>query len=798
MTRTRSLGWLLAFSISLASLSACSGAQERKASFIQKGEAFMAERNYAKARLEFRNALQIDPDTRTQTLAATAAEKAGEFREAATLYRSALEDPANIEARASLAKLYIFSGVPDEARKLVDEGLSKASSDPTLLAVRGATRMLRGDKAGARADGEAALKVAPDNEDAAALLASLLAQEGKRDEAIVLIEGAARRKPNSIELPVILAQLYAASDRKAEAEGQLKRVVELDPTSLPNRYRLAQFQALVGRMDAAEDTLREIIRRAPEDVDAKLALANLITSQRSFDAGEKSLKELVASDEGNLPLRMGLGRFYEGHGHPKEAEAVYRGVIAEGKSEGPALEARNRLASLALQAGRAEDAEALLQQVLDASPRDNEALVMRAKLAMGSGDAPAAIADLRSVLRDQPSSQPLLRTLAEAHSANGDSALAEETLRAASQVNPRDIATRLALARFLIDAGRADEAQPVVDQLVADQPADVPSLEAALRVQMVRRDYAAARRSAEAIQRVRPDGVTGPLLLGKVAHAEGKLDEARVSLEKALALAPDSIDPLGALVRVDLAQKAPERALVRLDGVIARHPKSPVVRNLKAEVLASVERWDEVAALAAETSALAPRWWAPYRSRAIALAASNRPDDAIATLRDGVAKTGGAPVLATDLAALYVRRGQPDLAIAEYEAWLQRDPRSEVAANNLAMMLITYRAKDQAALERALDLSRRFQSSGNPAFLDTYAWVRYTRGEYNEAVPALQRAVDLAPRVAPFRARLGLAQLGAGQRDAARQNLESALGPEVRFAGVDEARAALAELKQGS
>ena len=84
-------------------------------------------------------------------------------------------------------------------------------------------------------------------------------------------------------------------------------------------------------------------------------------------------------------------------------------------------------------------------------------------------------------------------------------------------------------------------------------------------------------------------------------------------------------------------------------------------------------------------------------------------------------------MLVTDLAALHERQGKPELAIAEYEAWLRREPGSDVAANNLAMLLIMHHAADSAARARALQLSQRFQVSNNVAFLDTYGWCA-TRG----------------------------------------------------------------------
>ena len=42
-------------------LSACGGEEGRKAAYLEKGKAYFEEGNYDKAKIEFRNVLQIDP-----------------------------------------------------------------------------------------------------------------------------------------------------------------------------------------------------------------------------------------------------------------------------------------------------------------------------------------------------------------------------------------------------------------------------------------------------------------------------------------------------------------------------------------------------------------------------------------------------------------------------------------------------------------------------------------------------------------------------------------------------------------
>jgi tetratricopeptide (TPR) repeat protein len=786
--------------VATAFVCACTGAEARKASFIAQGEQHMAAHDWQKARLDFRNALQIDPkDQKVQLLAAQAAERAGEYVEAANRYRALLEqDKDNVPARAALGRLYAGGGLAAEAIKLAEEGLATHPSDPSLLTVRGVARAMRGDNAGALKDAESAAVHAPTNADTAALLASLYQRQGRNSEALEILQRASVANPDNVGLRVVLAQALTAAGQEAQAEGQLLEIVKLEPTVLRHRYRLAEFYVVQRNIDAAEKTLRAAAAAAPDDVEPKLALANFIATRRTFEAGEKSLKELIASDPKNLALELGLGRFYEAHQRPALADAVYRKVAAAGGNNAEGLAARNRLAVLALEANRSADASAIIEEILKVNPRDNDALTMRANIALERGDTTSAIADLRAVLRDQPNAPALMRALATAYAANKDVALAEDTLRAAIRANPRDVQTRLALAELLIKIGRADEAEPLTDQLVSDLPGDVRAMEAAFRVQVQRHDLAAARRSAQGILALRPDLPAGDFLTGLVDEAEGKPDSARASFERASKLAPASVEPLAAAVRIDLAQHQGDRALSRVDQALADAPNSSGLLVVKAEVLAQLKRFDESADAASKAIAKSPSWWVAYDDLAKAEFGRGRTEAAIAAYQRGLAATQSAPSLVLQLAGLLERLGRIDDAEALYDDWLRRTPGSEVASNNLAMLLVTHKSKDQPSLNRALELARRLEKSTKPAFLDTLGWVHYVRGEYTQAVTALQQAVTAAPQVAMLRAHLGLAQFKAGQREEARKNLQIAAKAADAYPEAAEVRAALARLKDSN
>ena len=414
-------------------------------------------------------------------------------------------------------------------------------------------------------------------------------------------------------------------------------------------------------------------------------------------------------------------------------------------------------------------------------------------MSLARGKADAAIADLRAVQHDQPNSIPLQRALARAYLQNDDLTLAEETLRSAVQSSPNSVDLRLDLAQLLMRTGQSGQALTLLEKLAGEQPANLPVLEALFGAQMARKDFVAAQRTAGLVQSAKPELPTGNYLSGVAELADGKADAARAAFERAVALAPAAVDPVTALVRLDLTQQHPDQAIARLDKIIAQFPRNPLPRNLKGEVLARLKRTDPAIASFRDAIALNPAWTTPYVNLADVAVAAGHSEEAITALQEGIKASNDAPLLVTNLAALYERLGRPEEAIAAYEGLLKRDADFAIGANNLAMLLVTYRS-DQSSLDRARALTERFASSRNATFLDTRGWVLYKRGDYADALNVLQKSVDKAPEAPELLYHLAMAQLKSGTRDSARHSLERALNSKAAFSDSDAAKQALANL----
>jgi tetratricopeptide (TPR) repeat protein len=142
---------------------------------------------------------------------------------------------------------------------------------------------------------------------------------------------------------------------------------------------------------------------------------------------------------------------------------------------------------------------------------------------------------------------------------------------------------------------------------------------------------------------------------------------------------------------------------------------------------------------------------------------------------------------------LHDAKGDRPRARSTYEAVLAAEPRSGVAANNLAWIYA-----EEGRLDDALRLAKVAQEElrRRPEAEDTLGWIYLRKGQAVDAVAAFQRASDRAPRNPVYHYHLGLAFLELGDLKRGRQSLETALAIGEKFEGADQARAKLAELSR--
>jgi predicted Zn-dependent protease len=794
------ISYLVACAIFVA-LAGCGSSHSRFESHMERGKQYLAAGNLDKANIEFRNALQIErKNIDALYFSGRVAERRNNPVEAVDFYEAALDvQPDDTRARASLAKVFLLGGATQRALEVLSPGLLNHPDDPDLLAARAVARHTFGDDADARKDAERAVQVAPTNENAIGVLAALALKSGDITRAICLVSDAVVKAPASIELHQILANVYLSAREPRQAEEQMHDVIALEPTELAPRLGLAAHFVQEQDLDAAQKTLEEAVRSLPQTNGAKLALVDFIVTRRSREQGEKTLRGFVAREPNDEDLRLALGMLLQRSGATQEAIATYRDVVRRDGAGSKGLAARDRLAAIEMSAGHEDAAKKLVDEVLAESARDDDALIMRSDIELAQNDPTNAVVDLRSVLHDQPKSAVLQRAIARAYLAKGEPALAEEALRSALDTAPRDVAVKLELAQFLTSTDRDLQAVKLLEESVHTAPDDPQAREALVHAYIADRDWSAARTAAEELKRLRPDSAEGYYLAGLIAHDEKRLDDSETNLERALGLRPASLDILTTLTRFSLERGRNGEAIARLLHSLDHDPKNVQLTDLLGETYLQSKDLAHATDILKRAAALDPRSWVAPRDLAQVRLAAGDTSGALESYRVALKVAPTEARVVVELAGLYEQVGRVDEAIACYEALYKSGSDKEggpqqLAANNLAMLLVTYKT-DRASLDRARSLTAGFATSGNASFLDTMGWVRFKRSEFREAVISLERAADRSPDSKVIRYHLGMAQLRLGERENARSNLESALSGAGNFAGSEEARSALAALK---
>jgi Tfp pilus assembly protein PilF len=773
----------------------CSGPEARKDKYRARAQQHMDQKNWAKARVELRNALKIDPkDPESHFLAAEVESREGNWRNAFGDYLKVVElDPRHREALIRLGRFYLAAGDADRAGTMADRVLADHPGDVSAEVLKVAIMARSGNLNDAVAKAEAIRDAHPDDAEAAGVVATLYASQGRERDAEAELRRGLDTHPRDVTLLNALSAILLKQNRRPDAEQVLRQIIEIEPDEFQHRVKLA---AASEDPTKGEAVLRDAITQNPKDEQRRLALAEfLATRAHDKKRTETALVEARKALPKSSKIVAALGRFYEAEQRVDDARVLYEDIVASINDGPQRQEAQAKLAALDLAEGSREKAEVRLAAVLEENPLAADALLLRARIALGRGDATAAVQDLRTVLRDQPDSVEAHALLGHAHAALGEGALARESLDKAAALDPRRADVRRALVRLDASEGRSREARTQLDALLKDGPADVETLRMALSLDVADKDWARAEQTLARLKSAGETPVNVAMTEARIAQARNQSDRARAAFERAAALDPDNGEPLLALTELDMKAGRVDQVHARLTRLIAERPEHPYAHGILGSVLRAKK--DDAAAEREfrDATRIKPDWLVPWVNLAGLKSAQGQPDAAVAVLESGIAANPRSDELRLLLAGLLNERGDVEQTIAQYDAILKENPKSVIAANNLAQLLAD-RKGDPQSLARALSLAKGFEDrTASPALLDTAGWVYLKVGQTKDALRLLTAAAKQLPEEPVVNYHLGMAHHRDGDLRKAETYLAKSLKTGRQFTGADEARTLLASLR---
>jgi putative PEP-CTERM system TPR-repeat lipoprotein len=669
----------------------------------------------------------------------------------------------------------------------------------------------------AKADIAALNKITPNSPYALYLQALLDHTQGKFTDAQGQLLKLLKLVPNHMPTVLLAGANELKLDNATAAQGFLNAYLERNPDSVYARKLLAQALLKTSQPAEAAAVLGPLLRSGAQDAQLLVLAGESNLRNKDFKAAQQYFEKAAAIMPNEATLHTSLGLAQLGQGQVAQAvEQLGRATALDPKSEQAALYLIRSEISL----GRYDKALAAVK-AYQAAQQDNAVVRnLEGSIYLAQKNVPAARAAFEKAVALQPAHMAAMLNLAQLDLQEHKTDAARKRFETVLQHDPHHVGAMTALADIAVLQGQPEQALRWLEQAVAEKP---KAAELGMRLA---RAYLKAGQQAKAstlARQLQVDDAKNPALselLGQVQLANNDGAGALESFGKLVQQDPKSAPAWFGMAAAHLMLKNAPAASSDLKKALAIDPKYRPARLALAEIAQQQNRPAEVLAIARQMQKEAGQQSAGYVMEGDQLVRQQKYKEAVALYekaygheQDGrivlaIHRTllaAGLPRDADARLAQYRKEHPADLAATMYEAELNLSrkryqaavagleeilkaaPDSPVALNNLAWAYSEL--KDPRALATAEKALKAAPDS--PAILDTTGWLLLGQGDTGRALPLLKRAAALQPSNATLRYHLAVALNKAGDKKAAKVELERLVSGGTPFPHLDDAIALL-------
>jgi cellulose synthase operon protein C len=598
---TRAETLLVALLTSL--LASCGG--DKPDSLIASGKDFLAKNDNKAAIIQFKNALQQNPELgEARFLLGKALLDGGDFRGAEVELRKASNLKFSPDLTIPLLAKAMLAG--GQANKVVNE-FSKtelsgeaAANLKTLLSQ---TYEVMGNREAAKEALAAALSAKPDY--APALIASARAKAAQDDIAGAhsIIDGILGKTPGDPDALMMKGSLLAFKGDQTGAMEQYMKAVQSKPDFIPAHTAIISNLMQKGSFDDAAKQLEIMKKVAPKNLQTLYLEAQLAYQHKDFK-GARDLSQQLLKAAPDSPLFLQLAGAVEYQlGSYIQAEAFLNKAL----QQAPELKlARSVLVTNYLRGGLPAKALSTLQPVLDKIDKDAAFLALAGEAYLQSGDPKKAEEYFDKANKLDPENPSWRTSLALSHMAQGDVATATTELERVSR-DDKGITADSALIASYLRRNELEKALAAIDVLQKKKPDDPAPYIVSARILLAKKDNTGARQSLEKAVALNPAYIPAVAGLAAMDMSENKPDDARKRFESVIATDPKNSAALLALAKLTLATHGkPEDALVLINKAVSGNPAEAKPRLALIEFHLAQKDPKKAAAVAQDALAAIP------------------------------------------------------------------------------------------------------------------------------------------------------------------------------------------------
>ena len=661
-----------------------------------------------------------------------------------------------------------------------------------------------------------------------ALLASAQDYLSRNDApaAIIQLKNVLKDRPDSAKARLLLGQALQATGDIAGAETEFRKAQDLGAAPDEVVPQLAQA-LLLGKQFGKITTDYALLQlaSAPAQASLKTTVAIAWLRQGQEDKFRASIDEALKAKADHVPALIELVRASAQRGNIDEALAgldkiprqssgadeahKLRGdLLLYGKRDMDAamvayrealqvnpsyLEGQAAVVQLLLLQGKTEAAAEALQRLAKAAPGKPQTLYLQAMLAYAKNDLKAAQEHAQKLVTLTPENFRALELAGMTELRLGANVQAEALLAKALQLEAGLPMARRGLVTAYVRQGRLDKAMSALPVDVERNDRDPGMMALAGQVYMLHGDVERAQRYFARASNLDPKDPAKRTSLAVSRLASGQGDAALGELQS-IAASDDGVVADMALINALLQERKVDQALKAIDALEKKRPADVMPVFLRGRAL--LLKRDAVGARKAMERVLEidPNYFPAVGVLAVLDNADKRPDDARARLEAAIKRQPGNVQAHLALVELRQANGADKTELAT----LLRKVVEAAPSSPLPRLLLAEHHLRHSEPKDALVVAQQAVSAlpDNVQLLDVLGRAQSANGEHNQAQASFNRMAALQPQSSlPF-LRMASANLIAGDRDAASQNLRKALEIEPKSLEAQQGQVSLAMAAQ--
>lgn len=510
-------------------------------------------------------------------------------------------------------------------------------------------------------------------------------------------------------------QRLSKSSEKGNGPGSInKRVSELKQHEFENSYFDGIREKMAGNYQTA---LRDFEQAAKIDNNAAPAyyeIANADVQLNKVEDAEKASEKAVSIDKGeNKWYLLQLSDIYRFEKKWDKAAGLYQKLIANDPDN---AENYFRLAAIYEAAGNSSDAIKEYDKIEKIFGTSEEVALQKEKLYVAQGKYDKAIDVINKLIEANPDDPSYYQLLAETWMKSGNEAKALEVYNNLLKKNPNDGQTQLALAEFYYQKGDHAKAFEMLKTAFGN-----PKLSIDNKISILYNDYLMQpnkdeedKADAYALTRImvaaHPADAKAHAIFGDMFYLDKKYDSARVEYRKSLETKKDIFSVWQQLLLCEAELKDYKDLSDESDKALELFPAQPVVYFMSGEANLQLKNYKKAADV----------------------------------LESGLNQVTDNKLLELDfynnLAEAYYRLNDYTKSDMYFEKVLAQDPDNVLALNNYAYYLSVRNEnmdKAEAMSKKSLE-----KEPANASYLDTYGYILYKEGKYDEAAKFISQSLD--------------------------------------------------------